>query len=137
MVEEVVGVGVCLAVWGTKAYLAAKYRVPDGIGREDRWAWKHGTPDWVSRVLPWLEFLGWVVLLAVIASWFFHAAPVAGVETAESSETPEAREQMVQELVAGSHGQRLSDRGLFSFATPPPSTRPQITTTSQHFHNSR
>jgi hypothetical protein len=76
MVGEVVSVSVCMVIWGTKAYLATKYRIPSRIGREDRWTWKHGTPDWVTRVTPWLEFLGWAVLLALIVGWLFHPVPV-------------------------------------------------------------
>jgi hypothetical protein len=76
MVGEVVGVSVCLVFWGTKAYLATKYRIKCRIGGEDRWAWRHGTPDWVTRVMPWVEFLGWVALLGFIACWLFHAVPV-------------------------------------------------------------
>jgi hypothetical protein len=78
MVGGAVGIGLCLLLWGTRAYLAAKYVVKYRVGREYRRAWKHGTPDWVTRVAPWLEFLGWVALLASIAWWVLHPTLVAG-----------------------------------------------------------
>ena len=78
MLAEAVGVGLCLLLWGTRAYLAAKYVVKSGIDGKDRRAWKGGTPDWIVRVMPWLEFLGWVALLASIAWWVLQPAPVLG-----------------------------------------------------------
>jgi hypothetical protein len=78
MVGEATGVGLCLFLWGARAYLAAKYMVKSTIGGEMRRAWKHGTPDWVTRILPWLEFLGWVALLGSIAWWVFHPTSVGG-----------------------------------------------------------
>jgi hypothetical protein len=56
-----------------------KYRV----GRERRRAWKQGTPDWVTRIMPWLEFLGWVALLGSIAWWVFHPTSVGGAMALE------------------------------------------------------
>jgi hypothetical protein len=76
MIGEAVGLSVCLVFWGTRAYLTAKYRIRHRIGGEVRWAWKHGTPDWVTRVMPWLEFLGWMALVGFIACWMLHAVPV-------------------------------------------------------------
>jgi len=78
MVGGAVGIGLCLLLWGTRAYLAAKYVVKYRVGREYRRAWKGGTPDWLTRVMPWLEFLGWVALLASIAWWVLHPTLVAG-----------------------------------------------------------
>jgi len=83
MVGELVGVGVCLVFWGTKPCLATNYRTKSRIGGEGRCAWRQGTPDWVTRVMPWLEFLGWVALLGFIASWLLHAVPEVAV-TADS-----------------------------------------------------
>ena len=34
MLAEAVGIGLCLLLWGTRAYLAAKYVVKSRIGRE-------------------------------------------------------------------------------------------------------
>jgi hypothetical protein len=78
MVGEAVGLGVCLLLWATRACLAAKYILKYGMGQELRRAWKPGTPGWVTRIMPWLEFLGWVALLACIAWWVFHPASVGG-----------------------------------------------------------
>jgi len=83
MLAETVGIGLCLLLWGTRAYLAAKYVVKYRIGREYRRAWKEGTPDWITRVMPWLEFLGWVALLASIAWWVLHPASVMGAMKVE------------------------------------------------------
>lgn len=83
MLAEAVGIGLCLLLWGTRAYLAAKYVVRSGIDGKDRRAWKGGTPDWIPRVMPWLEFLGWVALLASIAWWVLHPASVAGATRGE------------------------------------------------------
>ena len=79
MVGEAAGLGVCLIFWGTKAYLTAKYRIRYRVGGEDQWAWRHGTLGWVTRVMPWLELLGWLAVLAFIASWLLHAVPVMAV----------------------------------------------------------
>ena len=76
MVGEAACLGVCLFAWGTRAYLAAKYRIKYQIARENRWAWKHGTPDWVTRIMPWLQFLGWLALLGFIANWLLRAVAV-------------------------------------------------------------
>ena len=78
MLAETVGIGLCLLLWGTRAYLAVKYVVKYRVGREYRRTWKRGTPDWVTRVAPWLEFLGWVALLGSIAWWVLHLASVVG-----------------------------------------------------------
>ena len=83
MLAEAAGIGLCLLLWGTRAYLAAKYRVKYRIGGEDRRAWKRGTPDWVTRVMPWLEFLGWVALLASIAWWVLRPASVVSATELE------------------------------------------------------
>ena len=64
MVGEAAWLSVCLLSWGTRAYLAAEYRIKYQIARENHWAWKHRTPDWVPRIMPWLQFLGWVALLS-------------------------------------------------------------------------
>ena len=78
MAGEAVGVVLCLLLWGTRAYLAAKYVVKFRIGRGCHRTWKRGTPDWVTRIMPWLEFLGWVALLASVAWWVLHPTSVAG-----------------------------------------------------------
>jgi len=83
MVGEGAGVGLCLLLWGTRAYLAARYRLKYRVGGEERRTWKRGTPDWVTRVVPWLEFLGWVALLASIAWWLFHPTSVGGAMALE------------------------------------------------------
>jgi hypothetical protein len=73
MVGEAIGIGLCLLLWGAKAYLATRYVIKFRIAGEERWAWKRGTPDWVTLAMPWLQFLSWVVLLGLIAWWVFHA----------------------------------------------------------------
>jgi len=78
MLGEAVGIGLCLLLWGTRACLSAKYVVKFRIGREYRRTWKRGTPDWVTRVAPRLEVLGWVALLGSIAWWVLHLASVVG-----------------------------------------------------------
>ena len=47
MVGEAAGAILCLLSWGTRAYLAARYRIKYQIGREADWAWKPRMPDWV------------------------------------------------------------------------------------------
>jgi hypothetical protein len=84
MVGEAVGVGVCLLLWGTRACLAAKYVLKYRTGREARRGWKPGTPEWVTRIMPWLEFLGWVALLGCLAWWVLHPASVGGATALES-----------------------------------------------------
>jgi hypothetical protein len=88
MLGEAVGIGLCLLLWGTRAYLAVKYVVKYRVGREYRRTWKHGTPDWVTRVAPWLEFLGWVALLGSIAWWVLHPASVVGATKVEVCPCP-------------------------------------------------
>ena len=78
MVGEAACLGVCLVAWGTRAYLAARYKIKYQIARENRWAWKHGTPDWVPRTMPWLQFLGWVGLLGFILCWSLRPVPLVG-----------------------------------------------------------
>jgi len=78
MIGEVGGGSVCVLCWGAWSYLAARHRSTHWVDGERRWAWKRGTPDWVTRIMPWLGFLGWVGLLVVMASWLLHAVPVAG-----------------------------------------------------------
>jgi len=74
MVGEAIGIAVCLLLWGTRAFLASKYQVKYRVAGEPRWAWKRGTPDWIARAVPWLEFVGWVALLGAIACWALHPA---------------------------------------------------------------
>ena len=88
MVGEAVGVGLCLFLWGTRAYLTAKYAVKSRIDGKDRRTWKHGTPDWVTRVTPWLEFLGWVALLGSVGWWVLHPASVVGAIKVEAGKNP-------------------------------------------------
>ena len=88
MVGEAVGVGVCLLLWGTRACLAAKYVVKYRVGRERRRAWKPGTPDWVARITPWLQFLAWVALLGCFAWWIFHPTSVGGATTLDVHPLP-------------------------------------------------
>jgi hypothetical protein len=76
MAGEAIGVGLCLFLWGTRAYLAAKYKCR--IAGQARRAWRLGTPDWITRIMPWLEFLGWVALLGSVAWWVFHPTSVGG-----------------------------------------------------------
>jgi len=78
MVGEAVGIGVSLVLWGTRACLAAKYALKYSVGREHRRAWKHGTPDWITRIMPWLEFLGWVALLGSMVWWVLRPTSVGG-----------------------------------------------------------
>jgi hypothetical protein len=78
MLAEAAGIGLCLLLWGTRAWLSAKYVVKYRMGGEARRAWRHGTPDGVTRIMPWLEFLGWVALLGSIAWWVFHPTSVGG-----------------------------------------------------------
>jgi hypothetical protein len=91
MVGEAIGVGLCLLLWGTRAYLAAKYMVKYRVGGEGRRGWKHGVPDWVTRIMPWLEFLGWVALLGSIAWWVFHPTSVGGAAALERMSMREFR----------------------------------------------
>jgi hypothetical protein len=88
MVGEAAGVSVCLLSWGTKAYLASKYRIRYRIGGENRWAWKHGTPDWVTLLRPWLELLGWLGLLGFIVCWLLHPVPVEAGQTSKCLHEP-------------------------------------------------
>ena len=83
MLAEAAGIGLCLLLWGTRAYLGAEYVVRSGINGKDRRAWKEGTPGWITRVMPWLEFLGWVALLVSIAWWVLHPASVVGATRGE------------------------------------------------------
>jgi len=78
MVGEAAGIVVCLIFWGARAFLASKYQVRHRVMGEIRWAWKRGTPDWITRAAPWLEFVGWVALLTAIICWALHAVPVTG-----------------------------------------------------------
>lgn len=78
MVGEAILIGLCLVLWGVKAYVAANYQVRRRTAFGVRWIWKRGTPDWITRAVPWLEFLGWVALLGCIAWWARRAAPTKG-----------------------------------------------------------
>ena len=80
MVGEATGVVLCLVLWGARAFLASKYQVKYRVAGETRWAWKGGTPDWITRAAPWLELVGWLALLAAIACWALDALPaIAGM----------------------------------------------------------
>ena len=80
MVGEAIGVVVCLILWGARAFLASKYQVKYRVAREKRWAWKRGTPDWITRVAPWLEIVGWLALLAAFGCWAHLTLPaIAGM----------------------------------------------------------
>jgi hypothetical protein len=88
MVGEAVGVGVCLLLWGTRAWLGARYVVKQKVGQEKRRAWKPGTPDWVTQTMPWLEFLSWVALLGCIAWWVLHPVSVGGAMALDVNPLP-------------------------------------------------
>jgi hypothetical protein len=88
MVGEAVGVGVCVILWGTRAWLAAQYGVKQRTGREGRRAWKPGTPEWVTRIMPWLEFLGWAALLGCLAWWILHPVSVGGAVAVDVNPLP-------------------------------------------------
>jgi hypothetical protein len=88
MLGEAVAVSVCLLFWGTRVCLGAKYSVKSRMGGERGRAWKPGTPDRVARIMPWLEFLGWVALLGCLAWWFFHPAPVGGAMALDVNPLP-------------------------------------------------
>jgi hypothetical protein len=66
---------VCLILWGARAFVTSKYQVKYRVGGETRRAWKRGTPDWITRAVPWLEFVGWVALLGAIACWALDPVP--------------------------------------------------------------
>ena len=80
MVGEATGVVLCLLFWGARGFLASKYQVKYRVAGKIRWAWKRGTPDWVTRVAPWLEMVGGLALLAAFACWALHGVPaIAGM----------------------------------------------------------
>ena len=88
MVGEAACVGACVLSWGTRAYLAAKYKIKYQIARENHWAWKLGTPDWVPRIMPWLRFVGWLALLGFILCWSLHPVPLVGFEVSPRANVP-------------------------------------------------
>ncbi len=67
MVVETLGMVLCVLLWGARVYVAAKYRIRYRVAGKVRWVWKQGTPDWITRAVPWLEFLSWVALLGLLA----------------------------------------------------------------------
>jgi hypothetical protein len=84
MVGEAVGITLLLLPWVARAYVVAKYRIKHMAAGKVRWAWKRGTPDWVTRAMPWLEFLSWAALLGFIAWWLLRPVPVmAGIGARE------------------------------------------------------
>ena len=78
MAGQVIGVVLCLLPWLARRYLISKYQIRYEIARERRWAWKRGTPDWITRIMPWLQFVGWVALLGFIAWLVLRPVPVIG-----------------------------------------------------------
>jgi hypothetical protein len=90
MVGEVVAVGVCLLLWGARAYLATKYVIRYRVAGERRWAWRRGTPDWITRAMPWLEFLSWIALLGFIAWWVLSPVHVMAVAPLARCFSPDA-----------------------------------------------
>ena len=75
------GVALCVLLWGARAFLASKYQIKYRVGGKVRRAWKRGTPDWIPRAVPWLEFFGWAGLLGAVAWWALHPVPVMGAVT--------------------------------------------------------
>ena len=78
MAGQVIGVVLCLLPWLARLYVISKYQIRYEIARERRWAWKRGTPDWITRIMPWLQFVGWVALLGFIAWLVLRPVPVIG-----------------------------------------------------------
>lgn len=69
MLEATVAIAFCLLLWGARGYLSWKYRIKCKFMGEVLWIWRSRTPDWITRLLPWLEFLGWVALAGLIVWW--------------------------------------------------------------------
>ena len=67
MVGEAAGIALCVLLWGARAYVTARYRVRYRFAGKVRWIWKQGTPDWITRAAPRLEFLSWVAVLGLLA----------------------------------------------------------------------
>ncbi len=67
MVGEAAGIALCVLLWGARVYVAAKYPVRYTLAGKVRRGWKQGTPDWITRAAPWLEFLSWVAFLGLLA----------------------------------------------------------------------
>ncbi len=90
MVGQVIGVVLCLLPWLARGYVASKYQIRYGIAAERRWAWKRGTPDWITRITPWLEFVGWVALLGFIAWVVLRPVPVIAASVLVTCFSPHA-----------------------------------------------
>ena len=76
MIREAVGFVLCLVPWLARAYVASKYQIRYRTAGEVRWAWKRGTPDWITKAMPWLEFLSWAALAGFVAWWLLRPVPV-------------------------------------------------------------
>jgi hypothetical protein len=78
MVGQAVGIALCVLLWGARVYVKAKYRVRYRVAGKVRWVWKQGTPDWITRAAPWLEFLSWAAFLGFLAWLAFRPVAVRG-----------------------------------------------------------
>jgi hypothetical protein len=76
MIREAVGFVLCLVLWLARVYVALKYQIRYRTAGEARWAWKRGTPDWITKAMPWLEFLSWAALVGFVAWWLLRPVPV-------------------------------------------------------------
>ncbi len=66
MSGEAAGGIVCALLWVVRAYVRLRYRVRYKVGRKVRVAWRRGTPDWITRLMPWLVLLSWSALIVML-----------------------------------------------------------------------
>jgi len=69
MVAEAIGIGLCMFLWAARVYVAARYEIRYRVAGRLRRTWKRGTPDWITRVMPWVGFFSWVALFGLLVWW--------------------------------------------------------------------
>lgn len=72
MVGEAIAICLCVLAWAARLYVATKYQLRYKVAGQVRWTWKRATPDWITRVTPWLSFLSWVALLGLVFWWAYR-----------------------------------------------------------------
>ena len=74
---QTLALALVLLLWGAKVYIRAKYGIKYKVAREERWAWKRGSPDWITKLLPWLQVLSWAALVGLVIWWAYDPHQIA------------------------------------------------------------
>lgn len=68
---QAVVIAICVAFWGLRLFILVRFQTKRRTGPTSRRVWRLGTPDWITRVTPVLELLGWLAL-ALLIVWLTY-----------------------------------------------------------------